>query len=166
MGVCEEKGDFSFIYSTAPRDTLSGRLWRPSPTLLQPVLSWHTWGESQRGERHANGLTLKDMFRLTQSHIVNELYARHTLERLRVKNEHPTGEEVTILLLSVLKQMGFTGCGQHLTFFEGLFFPQDPIMSDAEVEVWVSTSITWTFGAPGILTAIPTIAIASCLPFD
>lgn len=150
MGVCEEKGDFSFIYSTAPRDTLSGRLWRPSPTLLQPVLSWHTWGESQRGERHANGLTLKDMFRLTQSHIVNELYARHTLERLRVKNEHPTGEEVTILLLSVLKQMGFTGCGQHLTFFEGLFFPQDPIMSDAEVEVWVSTSITWTFGAPGI----------------
>jgi len=29
MRLCEEKGDFSFIYSSAPRSNAPGRSWRP-----------------------------------------------------------------------------------------------------------------------------------------
>ena len=39
MRACEAKGDYSFIYSIAPRSDVPGRGWRPVSDRMQPVLS-------------------------------------------------------------------------------------------------------------------------------
>ena len=47
--LCEMKGDFSFVYCVAPRSRAPGRCWRPLPTRLSAVLSWHSYGDGQSG---------------------------------------------------------------------------------------------------------------------
>jgi hypothetical protein len=48
MRVCEAKGDYSFIYSVAPRSQVRGRCWRPFAKSMVAILPWHSWG-SQSG---------------------------------------------------------------------------------------------------------------------
>src|SRR5262249_32722854 len=62
MRVCEEKGDFSFIYSTAPRASGS---WRPVPGPLPPIIPWTSDGERQRGKLNSTSLRLDNMASLT-----------------------------------------------------------------------------------------------------
>jgi hypothetical protein len=49
MRVCEAKGDYSFIYSTAPRSDVPGRSWRPIAGSLPAILCWHSFGDGQSG---------------------------------------------------------------------------------------------------------------------
>ncbi|THH19307.1 hypothetical protein EW146_g1826 [Bondarzewia mesenterica] len=171
MKVCETKGDFSFIFSSAPRDSRPGFEWRPAPTILRPVLSWHTWGDSQHGQRHANGVTLQDMYQLNRSSSLGDEARQEVLRRFWIPpeplvsqsllswiirrfgftwNERLTDAAVAKRLLVHLKQIGFTGCEQPLIFMEGFFFPQYPVSTISDIEVWISTVVTWTFGAPGL----------------
>ncbi|MEJ1962068.1 MAG: HET domain-containing protein [Gammaproteobacteria bacterium] len=66
MRVCEAKGDFSFIYSSAPRSDVAGRHWRPQPGPLPALLPWHSFGAGQSGVIHPTHVELNHMCRVPQ----------------------------------------------------------------------------------------------------
>jgi hypothetical protein len=72
MRICEEKNDYSFLYSTAARDERLGRRWRPVPGPLHALLPWHSWGEAQPGHYDSQGFWLDTMLRFDIATTMNE----------------------------------------------------------------------------------------------
>jgi len=46
--------------------------------------------------------------------------------------------------------MGFKGSTEYIPLRDGVYFPQTELASGVQIEVFVSTCIRWTLGAPGI----------------
>jgi hypothetical protein len=155
MEVCENKGDYSFIYSSNPRDRADpkGRYWRPAAGLLQVVLAWHSWGEGQRGRHNEDGFWLEKIMSLRPS---NELGDRGSLLLAQWLNTMHSGTlsrsntEVAEQVLVDLRKMGYSGSDRFLWTTYGIFFPQTALDPDAEIEILVATEVRWVFGAPGL----------------
>lgn len=151
MRVCEEKGDFSFIYSAAARNETMGRLWRPLegrfPALLPDLI---TFGGTEAGHMEQTHLQLNNMYRL--------IPGRVTFDGLKAarwfvddKNETHSSDYVASQVLKRLRILGFSGCGDYLEFETGFFFPQsEPLQPDGVFAV-VSQDIHWVTGGPGLL---------------
>lgn len=152
MRVCESKGDFSFIYSTAQRSTVPGQSWRPaSPDAAHPVLPWHSLGGSgQPGYLHPTHLRLDGMCRLVPGPIDAAASADISAWHDRGRKRSSAGS-VPEVVLGCLRQAGFSGCGTWIELQNGYFFPQ--WMPDAfeDAVVLIATKITWIQGAPGLL---------------
>ena len=58
---------------------------------------------------------------------------------------------ITDAVLERLRLGGFTGCGEHLEFEEGYFFPQSPLLCDPEPVVVAAIGVRWVQGAPALL---------------
>ncbi|KAI0033984.1 hypothetical protein K488DRAFT_17836, partial [Vararia minispora EC-137] len=56
MTICEDKGDYSFVFASNKRDTRPGLTWRPTPGILHAVLPWSFGGELQPGSRDSRGV--------------------------------------------------------------------------------------------------------------
>ena len=54
-------------------------------------------------------------------------------------------------LFKMLKQRGFTGCGECIKVEYGYFFPQHPHKRSKNLFVVVSSDVTFSQGAPGLL---------------
>jgi hypothetical protein len=95
MEICEERNDYSFIYTKDIRDEAAGRRWRPNPEQpqhnmigtaagnhrdgnekqearnLNAILTWHSWGnpigDTQRGRHDSAGFWLAKMVPLQPS---------------------------------------------------------------------------------------------------
>ncbi|KAK4113568.1 hypothetical protein N656DRAFT_844475 [Canariomyces notabilis] len=51
MALCERKGDYSFVFSSAGRDERAGMRWRPKEEdELKPIIKLSSWGERLRGQ--------------------------------------------------------------------------------------------------------------------
>ena len=61
MRVCEAKGDFSSIHSSAPRSGDPGRGWRPAAGPLPAVLPWESPDSCQSGRAFASHIQLDDI---------------------------------------------------------------------------------------------------------
>jgi hypothetical protein len=150
MRVCETKGDYSFIYSTAPRSTIAGRCWRPGAGPLHTILPWHSSGERQSGSLYPSYLQLNNMCRMVPGMI--GLTAKQFVEKfLHVENDAPRSESIQELILRRLQDAGFGGCGEHLELESGYFFPHESLTDLGGVVVVVATEVQWVFGAPGLL---------------
>jgi Heterokaryon incompatibility protein (HET) len=152
MTICEDKGDYSFIFCCNERDTRKGYAWRPARQILRPILAWTLSGEAQPGDRNASGtLVLKGLALQAPSSCIGD----DGKEVLRILLCLPSvanynDEDLKELMLEDLYKVGFSGRGAVVTMAEGLFFPQELIPPDADVQFWVSTSVTWPIGAPGL----------------
>jgi Heterokaryon incompatibility protein (HET) len=150
MQVCEAKGDFSFIYATAARSTDAHTTWRPADGSFRPVLPWlYCFGEGQVGKIQPEGLELQKMC-LFAPHIIAADVVENTMRIMRYNGEAPVGEPIEHIL-SCMRKIGFTGCGQAIELEKGYFFPQEQIDDVSDIQVLVATGIHWTFGAPGLL---------------
>ena len=152
MRVCEAKGDYSFIYSNAPRSAVAGRRWRPVAGRLPAVFPWHSYGDGQTGALYPTHLRLDAMARL---HIgaVDADAAQLVDEWLHSDNASASHAKVTEAVLERLRSGGFTGCGEYLQFEDGYFFPQSALPRDEEPVVVVATGVKWVHGAPALLLA-------------
>ena len=153
MQVCEAKGDYSFIYSTAPRSEIPGRCWRPIPDPrepLHPILSWSSYGERQSGCTYPTHLQLNNMCRLTIGSISPS--ARQFIkEWLQSDNTVSLSDTIQISIFCRLKDAGFSGCEKPLELKSGYFFPRSTITDLEKVFVVVATEVRWVHGAPGLL---------------
>lgn len=153
MTTCENKGDYSFIYCSNERDMRPGYAWRPAQQILRPILAWHCYGDNQPGYRDASGmLVLKGLALLTPCSRVGA----SGREMLRERRWLPSvadysDEDLGMVLQENLHKLGFNGCGAAITMAEGVFFPQQHIPPEADVQFWASTSLQWTMGAPGLV---------------
>jgi hypothetical protein len=150
MRVCEEKGDFSFVYSSAPRSSDDGRSWRPRPDRLPPIVPWPSTGAMQTGELHSALLHLHNMTRVTFGQLDEKarIFITAWLEKT-VRSPLPS--QMGDAVRETLRRAGFTGCGEYLETVDGLFFPQHSPADTSDSEVFVATDIFFNFGAPGLL---------------
>jgi hypothetical protein len=149
MQVCEAKGDYSFIYTTAPRLEVPGRRWRPAPTdRLATVLPFHSFGSGQHGTVEPTHISLHDMHRSRPGRL--NAKATEFIQRwLRASTTDV--KELASRTLQRLQMAGFTGSGDWLELEEGLFFLQELPDREGDLEVVVSTSVRMVHGAPGLL---------------
>lgn len=128
MRACEEKGDYSFIFTTAPRDG-----WRPRPGILPSILPWHCYGH-QAG--HVDkGVWLDDVVILRRTEL--------TAEAEQLIKTSFDGKDAA----EALQSMGFTGEQVSTPLGIGLFFPQQAVADEALVLI---SSIRYAWGSPGL----------------
>jgi hypothetical protein len=150
MRVCEAKGDYSFIYSVAPRGEVPGRCWRPLAGPLAAVLPWHSSGSAQPGCQYPTHLQLNNMCRMIPGTANSD--ARKLIDWwLQSDNTSSSAGKIADLLLERLRQASFSGCGEHLELESGYFFPQTTLTCADEIVVVVPADVGWTFGAPGLV---------------
>ncbi|TFK91186.1 hypothetical protein K466DRAFT_583018 [Polyporus arcularius HHB13444] len=154
MELCEEKGDYSFIFSARPRDARPGLRWRPLPGILRPVLTWHSWGEGQPGRRVDGGVLLENVAVFTpvpaEEHDGDAFWSWARVFVERWIYQFAEGEDRAALTLGALKDhVGFIGTGPMLLTERGAFYAQDRLPA-GDISICVSIGVRWTFGAPGI----------------
>ena len=149
LRVCEQKGDFSFIYSSAPRMSGDAGGWRPEPGLLLPIVPWISDGEWQPGELHSASLHLHNMAGVPLGQL--EEAARTFIHNRLKLVKNPLPSNIGDAVRETLYRTGFTGCGEYLETKRGFFFPQHPLVDAGNCVVSVTTDISFIFGAPGLL---------------
>jgi hypothetical protein len=159
MQICEQKNDYSFIFSTTARDDLSARPWRPRLEPLHSILPFFSDGERQGGRHDAHGFWLEKMVCLKPVNKVED--ANHKdipawVEKMPApwSNCNPD----TALaggFLGILKQIGFTGSNEYLETSVGVFYPQQSLSVNHNDDTYIllATQVAWTFGRPGIAKA-------------
>lgn len=150
MRLCEEKGDFSFIYSSAPRSSAPGRSWRPLAGPLPAIQPWHTYGDGQSGELDSNCLRLHNMCRMTRG-TVGSTAAQVIANWLRNSSDDSTSDNQAAQTITRLRQAGFTGCGDFIELEEGYFFSQSIVRSAEDADVYIAAGLRWAHGGPGLL---------------
>jgi hypothetical protein len=152
MNICEDKGDYSFIYSATKRDERPGYEWRPAPQILRSLLPWPCLGDAQRGERDPQGIRLKDMAILERSASVGEKGTATLLWCLKEYTTSISDSDSALIdkYLAILRKIGFTGSEDYLVTTHGIFFPQHRVAPDLDVVLWVSTAIGWRIATPGL----------------
>ncbi len=157
MSLCERKGDYSFIFSSAPRDTRPGRRWRPldAPD-LPAILKLSGTGSGLRGRLENGVLILEDVLVMKQAPVslAGKAFIAQWLAAPGGFNlsEHGPDLELEEMAFQALKDLGFSGSSKYLTTGSGLFFPQVriPPCSLAGVELLVAAGIPWRLGAPAL----------------
>lgn len=140
--VCEEKGDYSFIYSTDPRSEVPGRKWRPTGDRITPVVyGLLASGQGLSGSLKNTHLQMNNMCRMNPGRINSVLSA---IGAFLHKN-------FPVEILERLRQKGFTGCGECLILEHGYFFPQLPLSRRDDIFVVISHDVVFAQGAPGLL---------------
>jgi hypothetical protein len=150
MRVCEAKGDYSFIYCVAPRSVVPGRCWRPLAGPIPAVFPWHSYGVGQSGSPYPTHLQLSNMSRVTPGP-VNSSARQLIIEWLESDNAGSAPGDIATRTLARLREAGFSGCGEHLEFDSGIFFPQSPLPREDGVIVVIAAGIRWVHGAPALL---------------
>jgi hypothetical protein len=152
MRICEKKGDFSFIYSAAERESVPGRRWRPVPGELPSILPWHGWGSSQPGRQCSEGLWLDEIAVLApgEAREAAQQFVHHWLARFW-KDTEQVEHNAEDSAYKALRVMGFTGSSQWITMAEGYFFPYKPVKAEKTLKILVSKALRWVMGAPGLV---------------
>jgi len=151
MQVCEAKGDYSFIYSTATRCETPGKRWRPGVAEnFRPVYPWTTDGEGQSGTVRSTHIQLNGMWCPAPGTIKPQ--AEQFVARLLQKRDAGSSVgAVPTRILRRLQQAGFSGCGVHLETESGFFYPHSPVKRTKDVLVAVATGLQMHLGAPGLV---------------
>ena len=152
MRICDVKGDYSYIFSSAPRAKAPSPPWRPRPGLLPSLLRWHCWGEAQRGHHDHNAFFwLDDVVPLSPAPLLPASKEHGASWLMTTALASGDDDDLAAKVLATLVRMGFTGSGLYISLAEGFFFPQATLPTEAEICVLVSTTIQWTFGAPALV---------------
>jgi len=153
MRICEQRNDYSFIYSSNVRDQNVGRTWCPKPEPLHSILPWYSLGKSQKGHYDSEGFWLDDMLCLEPSANLEEFEKETIIEQLHIEipnKANSTDTSIAHLIFSVLQSIGFTGSKVYVPTTHGFFYPQNSLKADASIEVLVATTIRWVFGSPAL----------------
>jgi hypothetical protein len=158
MQICESKGDYSFIFTTAKRSNRTGQHWRPVPGSLKPICPWHSWGSRQPGMIEDGHLCLQEMLPMSAGALnADAIQFVTSWVRLWHPNSPETIPELSIEnVLRCLAEVGsVSDCNKPfgLEMEHGYFFPQTELEGDVYPEVFVSSAINWVFGAPGVLVS-------------
>ncbi|KAJ5042320.1 uncharacterized protein L3040_004872 [Drepanopeziza brunnea f. sp. 'multigermtubi'] len=177
MGLCERKGDYSFVFTADERSLESGRTWRPDtrqassrdgPKHLVPLINWpvhgNPVGETQRGRTDEEGFWLEKMVPLRVEDAMRPA-AKIELDKIfwgwidpRQPNLLRRGlfgreeEKADWLgaLAKFLVRIGYKGCLEPHLCETGLFFSQKEFRKGKFFELFAAASLGYYFGAPGI----------------
>lgn len=155
MDACEQKNDYSFIYSSNPRDKTDPkeRYWRPAAGLLQAILAWHSFGGGQRAHHDSEGFWLEKVISLRPLDRLGEDGSKFLGKWLNIVHSDTLNrgnDEIAAQILANLRKMAYTASDQFLWTTHGIFFPQTALDADSGIEILVAAEVRWAFGAPGL----------------
>ena len=175
MGICESKGDYSFIFTADKRMNMPGKRWRPDPEQpegkdpahLVPVINWYgNMGETQEGHVDGESLLLANLVPLQRAERVNTKVEKEIdIFLYGDKDPKPEGSGRARLgviyqdemdgsqfeaLHRFLVQVGFSGCAEYITCDEGVFFAQESLQSRQSLELFAAQSLPYLFGYAGL----------------
>jgi hypothetical protein len=130
-----------------------GRYWRPLAGLLEAIISWHSFGNGQPGHHDSEGFWLENMILLKPSDELGNSARKFLddwLKRVHLDELNHDDDQIAEQLLADLRKMSYTGSEHFLWTIHGIFFPQVSVEKDSDIEIFVSTGVFWTFGAPGL----------------
>ena len=164
MRVCEQKRDYSFIFTIAPRDADPKRRWRPRPTpltadgdcvpvLVKPPFVWHCWGDLQRGHEDLHGLHLEDIAVMKPCSSIGA-QGKTAVAWWLGDNDlaYVPDAELCKVLYERLSALGFSGSALPIYVDHGIVFAQQAVCSGVIDRIFISTQIRWQLGAPGLLS--------------
>ena len=158
MRTCEAKGDYSFLYNTAPRNETYGRRWRPIEGKFPPVLpELLIFGNGQPGNLTPTHIQLENMCRLVPGTISSDGLKATKSHLAMVHRNRPNANtysspsDVAGAILELLRTRGFSGCGEYLELENGFFFSQSKPSRSGDTFVAISTDVHWQGGGPGML---------------
>jgi hypothetical protein len=148
--VCEEKNDFSFIYTTTKRSKIIGKAWRPNTEKLEVVFNdIHCNGEGQPGKLYPTYLQLDNVLKMSIGNAPEEKL-KNLMKYIGYGNVSRNNRRN--LILAWLKKGGFNGCGECIELEQGLFFSQEPIPDTDDLYAIISTGVKFAvIGSPGLL---------------
>jgi hypothetical protein len=172
MDICERLDDYSFIFSSAKRESeqdpgkhkLPLRRWRPRPGKLPSVLPEHNSGSPQRGRQLDDGSL--ELHGITVYRIEPQTISDKTIRWLKSLKDQPGYHYLSTVDLSspeldihntgrecfkILQAMGFQGSSDYVLVEDGFFFPQWSVLPSERASVLVSTAILYVLGAPALL---------------
>ena len=145
MQVCEQAGDFSYLFSTGPRSQLPGRSWRPTGEQFNAVVcGLAAFGFGLAASLKPTHLEMHNMCRMNchvNNPVINALAAF-------------MGRSFAGEILEHLRRRGFTGHGDVIKLEQGYFFPQLPLLTGKAATglvVAVSQGVLFAQGGPGLL---------------
>ncbi|KAI0876017.1 hypothetical protein GGS24DRAFT_261977 [Hypoxylon argillaceum] len=154
MIVCEDKGDYSFIYSAVRRHPSYSRRWRPaSAPRLPPVLTWRWNGNGQPGHIESGKLYLDDMVVL-QCRPLQEMaktFITAKLEEMRKEMGFSDSSDLEVTIYAALESMGFEGSPDGISTTHGFFFPYKRVLLDNDITILVAAKLESEFGSPGLI---------------
>ena len=151
MRVCEQKGDFSFIYNTARRSAEVGQSWRPLAENFSAVLPGLTiFGSGEAGVRESTHIELEKLF-LPLAGAITADGLKFAGAFTGSQSDGLSSEDMASTVLKKLRVLGFTGCGGYLEFETGFFFPQLKPQTSEDFFVAVSCEVDWVRGGPGLV---------------
>jgi hypothetical protein len=149
MQACEDKNDFSFIYTTTRRSKIKGKFWRPVAEKLQVVFPYiDCTGEGQPGKIFPTHLQLDNVCKMSIGTAPEKKIA--SLIKF-IGNVSVPRKNWTYFILELLRKRGFKGCGDFIQLEHGYFFSQEPIPDSKDIHVIVTKGVKYVFGAPGLL---------------
>lgn len=152
MSLCERKGDYSFIFSSNPRDPRPGRRWRPQggPD-LPAILRFPSTGSGLRGRVEQDCLFLENVVAMKPGPASPDARASiaHWLATFEWEgcDANLSLEE---LAFRTLQDFGFSGSPVCLETDFGLFFPQVQLPLSAQIGILVAVGIQWRLGSPAL----------------
>ena len=155
MMMCEQKNDYSFIYSSTARDDRLGRRWRPVPGPMKSILSWHSYGGLATGYYDAAGFWLCEMFTYERSDKIGEPGKELIVQCFKLSDRATdSGDDVLASqVYETLVSIDFTGSPEYVTLEDGFLFPQISLPQNSKLTILVSGNVVWPFGAPGLVIA-------------
>ncbi|KAK3303500.1 uncharacterized protein B0T15DRAFT_496050 [Chaetomium strumarium] len=156
MALCEQKGDWSFVFTSARRDgKIGGTRWRPTKEGgegLKPIIKLPSWGGGLKGEWKDGCLVLEHIVVLGLGTAAHEVGAwiRWWLEGFDPRR-YGSDAKLGPAAFEALRELGFSGSSEYLATENGLVFPQNPVPPSAQVEVLVTAEIRWSPGAPALV---------------
>lgn len=142
MQICEQKNDYSFIFSTAARNELSAIPWRPQPEPLHSILPCLSDGARQGGRHDDQGFWLEKMVCLRPVNKVEDTNHKKNvqawLEKLPVPwSSYNPETALANDILNFLEQIGFTGSREYFETSVGVFYPQKFLPADHDHDIYI-----------------------------
>ena len=152
MSLCELKGDYSFIFSSDPRDARPGRRWRPRDgPELPAILRFPSAGSGLRGRVEHDRLFLENVVVMkpgpTSPAVKASIAQWLATFEWEARDASLNAEE---LAFRALQEFGFSGSSECLATVSGLFFPQAQLPSLFQAEILVAVGIQWRLGSPAL----------------
>ena len=163
MTICEQKNDFSFIYTVAARDTDLRKRWRPRavplpadgatvPATLRPILAWHCYGEAQRGHYDATGFWLHGMTIMQAVSSIDGIGRKAISSWLhKPELQHMDNATVVSAVHSIIASNGFNEKAGSTIVAKGIVFTIETVRRNDIVRILVTNQIRWVMGAPALV---------------
>lgn len=149
--LCEKKKDFSFVYTSAERQTTKLKTVYPKAGPLHSIITMPGDANYQTGTQSAQGLTLDGMVTLKATTALGKRGKDYIQAWFKTDvpaiPEDGTDKSIAAKALQVIQMADYKGSKEFILTDDGIFFPQTP--AGANPTILVTSQLGWSFGSPG-----------------